>query len=129
MAPGPAGERFARAIAAKDAPALHDVLAPDVDFRAMTPGRFWEAATAKQVVDDVILGRWFEPSDRIDALESVESDTVADRERVVYRFHVTNPDGSFLVEQCAYYDVTDDDRISWLRVMCAGYRPVPARTT
>ena len=129
MASVPAGERFARAIAAKDVPALLDVLEPDVDFRAMTPGRFWEAATAKQVVDDVVLGRWFEPSDRIDALESVESDTVADRERVVYRFHVTNSDGSFLVEQCAYYDVTDDDRIAWLRVMCVGYRPVPAATT
>jgi ketosteroid isomerase-like protein len=128
MAPVPAGERFARAIAAKDVPALLDVLEPDVDFRAMTPGRFWEAATAKEVVDDVVLGRWFEPSDRIDALESVESDTVADRERVVYRFHVSNPDGAFLVEQCAYYDVTDDDRIGWLRVMCVGYRPAPART-
>jgi hypothetical protein len=126
MASAPAGERFARAIAAKDASALLDVLAPDVDFRAMTPGRFWEAGSAEEIVDDIIFGRWFEPSDHIDALESIESDTVADRERVVYRFHVTNADGSFLVEQSAYYDVTDGDRISWLRVMCVGYRPMPA---
>jgi ketosteroid isomerase-like protein len=125
MTHAPAGERFARAIAAKDEAALLDVLAPDVDFRAMTPGRFWEAADAKQIVDDVIFGRWFEPSDHIDALESVESDTVADRERVIYRFHVTNDDGAFLVEQSAYFEVVDD-RISWLRIMCAGYRPVPA---
>src|SRR5262245_37968968 len=125
MAPAPPGERFARAIAAKDVPALLDVLAPEVDFRAMTPGRFWEAASAQETVDDVILGHWFEPSDHIDALESVESDTVADRERVVYRFRVTNADGAFLVEQSAYFAVVDD-RISWLRVMCAGYRPVPA---
>src|SRR5262249_32352227 len=103
MASAPAGERFARAIAAKDAPAPLEVLAPEVDFRAMTPGRFWEAASPKEIVDDVILGRWFEPSDHIDALEAVESETVADRERVVYRFHVTNADGSFLVEQSAYY--------------------------
>jgi hypothetical protein len=127
MAPAPAGERFARAIAAKDAPALLEVLAPDVDFRAMTPGRFWEAASAKELVDDVILGRWFEPSDHIDALESIESDAVADRERVIYRFHVTNADGAFLVEQSAYFEVVDD-RISWLRVMCAGYRPLPTST-
>jgi hypothetical protein len=125
MAPAPAGERFARAIAAKDAPALLDVLAPDVDFRAMTPGRFWEAGSAREIVDDVILGHWFEPSDHIDALESVESETVADRERVIYRFHVTNADGSFVVEQSAYFAVVDD-RISWLRIMCAGYRPVRA---
>jgi hypothetical protein len=119
------GERFARAIAAKDAPALLAVLAPDVDFRAMTPGRFWEASSAKEIVDDVILGRWFEPSDHIDAVESVESEAVADRERVIYRFRVSNDDGSFLVEQSAYYEVVDD-RISWLRIMCAGYRRVPA---
>jgi hypothetical protein len=128
MSPAAVGERFARAIAAKDAPALLDVLAPDVDFRAMTPGRFWEANSAKEIVDDVIFGRWFDSSDRIDALESVESGTVADRERVVYRFRVTNADGAFLVEQSAYYEVIDD-RISWLRVMCAGYRPVPASSS
>ena len=125
MAPAAVGERFAQAIAAKDVPALLDVLAPDVDFRAMTPGRFWEAANAKELVDNVILGRWFDPGDHIDALESVESGTVADRERVVYRFHVTNADGAFLVEQSAYFEVVDD-RISWLRIMCAGYRPAPS---
>jgi hypothetical protein len=123
----PPGERFARAIATKDAPALLDVLAPDVDFRAMTPGRFWEAGSAKEIVEDVIFGHWFETSDHIDAIESVESEAVADRERVIYRFRVTNDDGSFLVEQSAYYEVIDD-RISWLRVMCAGYRRVPAPT-
>jgi len=121
----PAGERFARAIAAKDSAALIDVLAPDVDFRAMTPQRFWESASPHEIVDDVILGRWFDPSDHIDSLERVETDTVADRERIVYRFHVTNADGAFLVEQSAYFSVVDD-RIAWLRIMCAGYRPVPA---
>jgi hypothetical protein len=128
MAPEAVGERFVRAIAAKDVPALLDVLAPDVDFRAMTPGRFWEATNAKEIVDDVILGRWFDPSDHIDALENVESETVADCERVIYRFHVTNPDGGFIVEQSAYFEVVDD-RISWLRIMCAGYRPAPAASS
>jgi hypothetical protein len=128
MAPAAVGERFVQAIAAKDVPALLDVLAPDVDFRAMTPHRFWEAATAKEIVDDVILGRWFEPSDHIDALESVESESVADCERIIYRFHVTNADGAFLVEQSAYFEVVDE-RISWLRVMCAGYRPVPSSSS
>ena len=121
------GKAFVQAIAARDEATLLDVLAPDVDFRAMTPGRFWEAGSAQEIVDDIIFGRWFEPSDHIDALEGVESDTVADRERVIYRFHVTNADGAFLVEQSAYFEVVDD-RISWLRIMCAGYRPVPART-
>src|SRR5690348_604320 len=97
----PIGERFARAVAAKDAPALVELLAPEVDFRAMTPGRFWEAGSAAELVDDVILGHWFEPTDRIDGIEGIETDVVVDRERVGYRFHVSNDDGAFVVEQQA----------------------------
>ena len=40
------GEEFARAIAAKDADALRRVLHPELEFRAMTPRRFWEADDA-----------------------------------------------------------------------------------
>jgi hypothetical protein len=124
----PAGERFARAIAAKDRPALLEVLAPDVDFRAMTPGRFWESNGATEVVDDVIFGRWFDETDRIDGVETIETGSVIDRERITYRFLVTNDDGVFSVEQSAYFEVRDD-RISWLRVMCAGYQPMAGPTT
>jgi hypothetical protein len=117
------GERFARAVAAKDAPALLGLLAPEVDFRAMTPSRFWESNSAVEVVDDVVLGKWFEPTDVIESIEGIEHDVVIDRERVGYRFRVTNADGAFVVEQQAYLGV-QDDRIAWLRIMCSGYRPV-----
>ena len=116
------GERFARAVAAKDAPALLGLLAPEVDFRAMTPVRFWESNSAVEVVDDVVFGKWFEPTDRIESIEGIENDVVMDRERVGYRFRVTNADGVFVVEQQAYLGV-QDDRIAWLRIMCTGYRP------
>jgi hypothetical protein len=117
------GERFARAIAAKDAPALLGLLAPEVDFRAMTPVRFWESNSAVEVVDDVVFGKWFEPTDLIESIEGIENDVVMDRERVGYRFRVTNADGAFVVEQQAYLGV-QDDRIARLRIMCTGYRPV-----
>jgi hypothetical protein len=119
----PFGERFARAIAAKDAPALLGLLAPNIDFRAMTPGRIWEVDSPAQLVDEVILGTWFEPTDRIDAIEAIENGEVADRESVRYRFRVTNGDGAFLVEQQAYLGVSDEG-IAWLRIMCSGYRPI-----
>jgi hypothetical protein len=117
------GESFAHAIAAKDAPALLRLLSPEVDFRAMTPSRFWEASSAAEVVNEVIFGRWFEGTDRIDAVDAIECDVVGDRRRVGYRFRVTNSDGTFLVEQQAYFSVAHD-RIDWLRVMCSGYRRV-----
>jgi hypothetical protein len=118
------GESFARAVAAKDATALLGLLSPDVDFRAMTPGRFWESSSAADVVNDVFFGHWFGDADRIDGVDAIECDVVADRSRVGYRFRVTNAAGTFLVEQQAYFGV-ERDRIDWLRIMCSGYRPVP----
>jgi hypothetical protein len=119
----PIGERFVRAIAARDRTGLLDLLAPQIDFRAMTPGRFWEASSAVEVVDEVILGHWFEPTDRIEAIESIEHDVVVDRERVGYRFRVSNADGEYAVEQQAYLGA-QNDVIAWLRIMCAGYQSV-----
>ena len=117
------GARLAKAVATRDTAGLLDVLAPDVDFRGMTPNRFWEAGSAREVVDDVLFGAWFEPTDRIDALDDLQTGTVADRDRVAYRLRVSNEAGTFLVEHQAYFDV-EDDRITWLRIMCSGYRPV-----
>jgi len=122
-----AGEQFAQALAAKDGARMKDLLAPSVDFRAMTPGRFWEGSEAAAIVDDTILGTWFAPDRVITGLVSVETDTVAAVDRVGYRLAVRRPDGEFTVEQQAYY-ATEDGRISWLRIMCTGFLPadVPA---
>ena len=117
------GERFAQAIADRDGKALLTLLSPEIDFLAMTPNRVWEATSPAQLVDDVILGKWFDDNDHIDAVESIEASTVVDVNRVGYRFRVTNPDGTFEVEQQAYYAVAND-QISWLRIMCSGYRPI-----
>jgi hypothetical protein len=115
------GKAFVQAIADRDESALFEVLSPTVDFRALTPSKFWEASSATDVVHDVILGKWFEESERVEAVESIETDTVVDTERVGYRLRVVNDDGAFAVEQQAYYRESDG-RIAWLRIMCAGYR-------
>ena len=115
------GERFAHALAAKDADALRGLLHAALDFRAMTPGRFWEASDSGTVIDDILLGQWFEPSDDIKDLVAMETGTVGRRHRVGYRFRVENPDGTHLVEQQAYYE-DEGGRITWLRVICAGFQ-------
>jgi len=116
-------EAFARSLAAKDARTLAGLMHPQIDFQAMTPRKIWDAASPQEIVDDVIFGNWFEPTDNIEALDHVECDAFADRERVGYRLRVTNPDGTFLVDQQAYFG-TDGERITWLRIMCSGYRPI-----
>ena len=69
------GARLARAIAAKDEPALRALLADDVDFRGLTPGRTWEASSPDEVVD-IAFGHWFEDSDHVVADSVSEGDEV-----------------------------------------------------
>jgi hypothetical protein len=117
------GQLFAQALAKKDSSGLLDLLDPEIDFRGLTPSRFWEASSAKTLVDDIIFGAWFEPDDHIDSLEDMQLGSVADRHRVSYRLNVINPDGAFVVEQQAYFGV-ENDRINWLRIMCSGFRAI-----
>jgi hypothetical protein len=118
------GAEFAHALAAKDSGRLLELMHPEIDFRALTPNRSWEAS-GRDAVISVLLGQWFEESDQIEALDELESDAFADLQRVGYRFSVSNPDGRFLVEQQAYLHARDG-RIEWMRVLCSGYRPATA---
>jgi hypothetical protein len=115
-------ERFVQQLARRDRAGLLAVLAPDVDFRGMTPGRCWEATSAEDLVDRVLFS-WFEEQDVVEEVLAVARDWMVDRERIGYRFAVRCPDGKHIVEQQAYLSVVDG-RIAWLRVMCSGFRKV-----
>ena len=116
------GADFARALAAKDSAAIRDLVHPEIDFRGLTPNRAWEASDRDELIS-ILFDSWLEDKDEIEALEWVESDSFADRQRVGYRFSVNNPDGRFLVEQQAYL-ADRDGQIGWMRVVCSGFRPV-----
>ncbi|QIM21031.1 hypothetical protein G7075_07620 [Phycicoccus sp. HDW14] len=116
------GPRLAQAIAAKDAAAVRELVADDVDFRGLTPGRAWEG-TGPDALVEVLFGSWFEEADEVRALLDVTTGApVEDTLRVSYRMALRTPDGDFTAEQQAYYR-THDDRISHLRVLCSGFRP------
>ena len=117
------GAEFAQALAVKDRSRILELMHPEIDFRGLTPSRSWEAHNPDSVVS-MLIGQWFEDTDDIRALEQLETDAFADRERVGYRFSLDNPDGRFLVEQQAYL-AARDGRIGWMRVVCSGFRPVP----
>jgi hypothetical protein len=116
------GASFADALAAKDFERIRELLHPEVDFRALTPSRDWQAGDPEAVIGTV-LREWFEDSDEIEELVQVETDTFADRERVAYRFRVRNPEGVFLVEQQVYIEERDG-QIGWMRSVCSGFRPI-----
>lgn len=116
------GRAFAEALGRKDAPTITTLLTEDVDFRGLTPGRFWEAGSSGDVLE-VLLGHWFPEQDRItEVLELAEGAPVEDTAHVSYRFALSTPDGPHTAEQHVYYR-TDGERISYLRVMCSGFRP------
>jgi hypothetical protein len=116
------GAQFADALARKDFDRLTALLHPEVDFRGLTPRKVWEAHDPQEFVSGV-LRVWFEDSDEIEALERVETDAFADRERVGYRFRVRNPEGLFAVEQQLFISERDG-KIGWIRSLCSGYRPL-----
>ncbi|GAB1515501.1 hypothetical protein JCM33774_75440 [Actinophytocola sp. KF-1] len=113
------GEEFAKALAAKDEAGVRAITTPDLDFRAMTPRRFWEAHDHDELID-ILFGNWLEPSDEVVALLDTSTGEVSTRDHVSYRLHLRNADGDSLMEQQMYYNVTDG-KISWARVMCSGF--------
>jgi len=117
------GEQFARALGYKDPACLKALMKPDGDFRALTPSKAWEANDADEMVDEIILGTWFDPERQITELLAADNDRVGSIERVGYRFMVHRPDGEFIIKQQAYYS-TEDDKISWLRIMWTGFLPL-----
>jgi hypothetical protein len=115
------GERFAHALAAKDGEALLGLLADPVDFQALTPGRHWQTDDPRSLVEDILLGAWFNPTDDIRRLLAVGVGAVGDRRHLSYRFALRNTEGDFTVEQQVYY-LLEGARISWMRVLCSGFR-------
>jgi hypothetical protein len=120
-----AGERFARAVAAKDPVALAATMADGIDFQALTPGRHWQAYSPREVAEETVLRYWFGPGADITGLAKLTTGAVGGRQHVAYQLQVTRDGREYLVEQQAYYD-TEGDQISWMRVLCAGYQPAPA---
>ncbi|MGB9378013.1 MAG: hypothetical protein WCB04_10930 [Mycobacteriales bacterium] len=122
LAPATVGELFAYALAAKDSRRVRSLLSDELDFQGLTPGRHWAAATAREAVDDIMLRHWFGPGDDVHEIRSVSVGQVADRERVAYRFGIRRGGQEYVLEQQAYYD-SDGERITWIRILCSGYRP------
>jgi hypothetical protein len=116
----PLGANFAEALVHKDFGTVLTLLDSRIDFRGLTPRRPWEATDANAVEE--ILRQWFEDTDVLEEIVSIDSDSFADRQRVAYRFRGHNADGPFVVEQQAYY-TEREGRINYMRVLCSGFRP------
>lgn len=114
------GRAFAEALSRKQFDSASALLDSEIEFRALTPRRNWEASDPEAVID--VLRQWFRGTVEIEGIVAIETDRVGDRERVAYRFAGHNEDGPFVIEQQVYY-TERNGRIDWMRVLCSGYRP------
>jgi ketosteroid isomerase-like protein len=112
---------FVDAIVARDLARARGLLHDEIDFRAMTPNRIWEADGPADVEN--ALRQWLaDPDEEIDGIEATDAATVEDTARVGWRVRGSGDDGPFVFEQQAYARERDG-RIAWLRVFCTGQRP------
>lgn len=112
---------FVDAILARDLAGARGLLHPEIDFRAMTPNRVWEADGPAGVEE--VLRTWLaDPDEDITSVEATEASTVLDTRRVGWRVRGSAADGPFVFEQQAYVREADG-KVAWLRIMCSGSRP------
>jgi hypothetical protein len=119
------GIQLAQAIADQDTAALRALFATPVAFSAVTPKRFWDAETAVQAVDDILLGAWFGAGTVVTGMTVLDSGMVGDVEKITYQLALVRDGVPSVVEQSAYLNL-DDGLISQLRLACSGIRPVTA---
>jgi hypothetical protein len=102
---------------------VSEVLCQDVEFRALTPRRVWEAQSAGETLG--ILRGWFDDATIVDDVLGVRTDVIGDRHGVTYRFAGEKRRDRFVIEQHAYY-TERAGRIDWMRLLCSGFRPADA---
>jgi hypothetical protein len=115
------GNRWAAALHTADFAELGQCLAQDVRIQALLPGNSVTATGRDEVV--ALLRRWLgEPHGF--ALLATSSGLVGDVLHLSYRARIDG-DQPYLLEQQAYCEVGGEG-ISSLRLVCSGWKPVPA---
>lgn len=113
--------RLVAALVEQDYAGIEQLFAPDVHFRALTPGSTAAADTAAEAV--AILQSWFRDATDLQLVECGVVE-VHGRWRLSYRLSGVGEGRPFSVEQQAYCDVSGE-LVHRMDVLCSGFR-VPA---
>lgn len=112
------GEALVDRLMAGDASGAAALLSPDVQFRAVTPKKFFELAGRDDVM--AAFDRWFRAGWR-EALESFAADAVGPRQHMTYRVRWSDEYcRRFVFEQHVYYEA-DGSGITWVELLCSGH--------
>ena len=92
---------FVDAIVAREISRAVALLHREIDFRAMTPNRVWEAEDPAGV--EGILRVWLEdPDETVHGIEPTEPSSIGDRMRIGWLVRISDADGLHVFEQQAY---------------------------
>jgi TusA-related sulfurtransferase len=114
-----------QALAARDRPGLLAGLADDVRLRAQLPRRDVERIGAGAVADE-LLG-WFDDVPEI-VVQRAQAQPLADLWHAEFRFGLRGLTPEQVVEQ-HWYCTVEDGRVTALRLICSGFRPLPSAVT
>jgi TusA-related sulfurtransferase len=112
---------FVAALTTRRRSALLDSLDGDVQLRALLPRRHVELTGAVEVADELLA--WFAEVPHIVALET-RVEPVGDLWHAGYRCQLDGLTPRLVVEQHAYCEVSTG-RITAIRLLCSGFRPLP----
>jgi hypothetical protein len=116
-APGVASA-LVEAIVVRDFARVVALLHPEIDFRAMTPTRVWEADGPSGV--EAVLREWLDdPDEEVEGIEATQPISIEDTVRVGWLVRIVDGDGPHIFEQQAYVRERDG-QVDWMRVMCSG---------
>jgi hypothetical protein len=119
------GQAFAEAFTAGEEERIVRLLHAEVDFRALTPNKTWQAKGPGDVVSEVIRP-WLADAQVIDELVEITTHAFSDTESVTYRFRGRDSEGEYICEQHAYL-TEREGLIAWMRVVCSGFcSPAPS---
>lgn len=115
------GGTFLEGLAAHDFDRLASSFHPDVHLRALLPPGFFEWEGSGEVRD--VFSRWFGDVEQFELIDAIVGE-VGPRLHLRWRLRLQGPrlgDGWFVVEQQAYADTDQADRIRHISILCSGY--------
>jgi len=111
------------AIVARDVSRAVALLHPEINFRAMTPNKIWEASSPAEV--EAVFRTWLEdPDEELESIEATQPVALLSTVRTGWLVHISDSRGPHLFEQQAYVRERDG-QIAWMRVICSGWIPLP----
>lgn len=118
--PREAAAAFLNALAAREFTKAQSLLAADIQFRMLVPGRFMTDQGAHATIRR--FSGWFAGADQFQ-MQASSAQEIEGRAVVTYRLRLHDTRGWRLLEQHLMLDVGTDGRVEAIDLLCSGFLP------